>query len=364
MSSENFLNLIKILIVKKYFEVGLNLVFWLLTTWVISGIVGFTFSDVEIVLEDGDFHEITQGGPMKIVSFAAFPPRALLFYLNTFYLIPKFFLQKNYGKYFFGVLLFIGVGLGVEWIILMLTGQVFEMSYLIIVSIIYGFYIAVSMAYGIVRHQIQLERRQQLLEKEKLSAELKLMRSQINPHFLFNALNNLLAISERHQQEEISEGISRLSYLLRFIIYDTQSKFISLEQEVEFIKDYIKLNALRYDESDPIEVVFNVSDNLKAAKIAPALLIPFVENAFKHGIDINSPSFIKIDLTLNDNQLRFLVSNSIHKTKLDKIAAQYNGVGLKNVKRRLKLIYPDDSRLLINQDDDKFMVDLTIELFR
>jgi LytS/YehU family sensor histidine kinase len=313
-------------------------------------------------MEDGDYQQIVQGGPMKIVSYAAIPPRALLFYLNVFLFVPAFFLNKKWFHYFGYLLVLAGGALGIELLILKLTGQVFDSSYLVIGSVIYGFYIAVSLAYGIIRHQIQLERQQQVLEKEKLSAELKLMRSQINPHFLFNALNNLLAISERHKQQEISEGISRLSYLLRFIIYDTRTDFIPLEKEVEFIKDYIELNSLRYDKQDPIEVSFNVSGDTDGVEIAPTLLIPFVENAYKHGIDIQKQSFVKIELTVDHNLLNFKVSNSVHNAVYDKIATQYNGVGLENVKKRLALIYKNKQELQINQADHFFNVDLKIEL--
>jgi two-component system LytT family sensor kinase len=230
------------------------------------------------------------------------------------------------------------------------------------ISIIYGFYLAVSIAYGTIRHQVRLEHRQQSLAKEKLSAELQLMRSQINPHFLFNALNNLLAISERHEQPEISEGISRLSHLLRFIIYDTRSERIPLEQEVEFIRDYIQLNELRYSKNDPIKITFEVSGALDNCRIAPALLVPFVENAFKHGLDAGKESFVHIRLDVSGDDLTFRITNSIHIQQRQNMPDQYSGVGLENVRKRLKLIYPHKHRLVVGEETGIFKVDLNLEL--
>ncbi|KAA3625795.1 MAG: GHKL domain-containing protein [Bacteroidetes bacterium] len=346
----------------RYIEILLNILFWLGTAWVVSTLVGFNLTEVEIIRENDLYREIQTQGPVKVISFAGIPPRAILFYLNTFLLIPLFYKRRSLILYLGFLVVTIAACVGIELLILKFTDQLFDGLYLRMISIIYGFYLAVSVAYGAIRHQVRLEHKQQSLAKEKLSAELQLMRSQINPHFLFNALNNLLAISERHEQPEISEGISRLSHLLRFIIYDTQSEFIPLEQEIEFIRDYIQLNGLRYSENDPIEVRFKVSGNIDEYKIAPALLIPFIENAFKHGIAPDKASFVRITIDVKDDILDFTTANSMHHSDRESMSDQYHGVGLENVRKRLKLIYPHQQSLTIREETDVFKVALKLQL--
>ncbi len=346
----------------KYIEIFLNILFWFLTAWVISTLVGFNLTEVEVIMENDLYREVSKQGPVKVISFAGIPPRATLFYLNTFLLIPLFYKRRSLILYLGSLAAAIAACVGIEMLILLFTDQLFDGLYLRMISIIYGFYLAVSVAYGTIRHQVRLEHRQQSLAKEKLSAELQLMRSQINPHFLFNALNNLLAISERHEQPEISEGISRLSHLLRFIIYDTQSEFIPLEQEIEFIRDYIQLNGLRYSEDDPIEVKFMVSGDIENNNIAPALLIPFVENAFKHGIAPEKASFVRIAIDVKEDELIFSTANTMHAKDNESMSDQYHGVGLENVRKRLKLSYPNRHTLTIDEETDVFKVALKLQL--
>lgn len=346
----------------KYFEIFLNITFWFITAWVISTLVGFNLTEVEIISENDLYREVRTQGPVKVISFAGIPPRAIMFYLNTFLLIPFFYQKRSLFQYLGMLLVVIASCVGIELLILHFTEQLFDGLYLRMISIIYGFYLAVSITYGTIRHQVRLEHRQTSLAKEKLSAELQLMRSQINPHFLFNALNNLLAISERHDQSEISEGISRLSHLLRFIIYDTQSEFIPLDQEVEFIRDYIQLNGLRYSDDDPIEITFKIEGTLDNCKIAPALLVPFVENAFKHGLDADKDSIVHIKLEVEEDHLTFTTTNSIHKQQRENMPDQYSGVGLENVRKRLKLIYPNKHSLVVREETGVFKVSLKLEL--
>nr|WP_255518902.1 MULTISPECIES: histidine kinase [unclassified Aquimarina] len=207
-----------------------------------------------------------------------------------------------------------------------------------------------------------METHQQALEKEKISAELQLMQSQINPHFMFNALNNLLAISERSENTETSSGITKLSDLLRFMIYDTQAEQVLLSKEIEFIENYIALQKLKYSTEDPFEISLITETNDEDPKIAPTLLIPFVENAFKHGLDIQTKSFIHIKLEFKDNLLHFEVKNSKHHLKKTEFEKKYSGIGLENVKKRLNLIYPNQYNLDIKEDEHIFYVLLKINL--
>ncbi len=348
---------------QRWIEVFLNILFWvasiailLLTTEV--GIVENTVEDengtiVQETIEMGIFTLPDFIGMISIIPF---------FYVVTFYLTPKYYSSKKY--LIFSGLLLLGMGglLSVELGIVYLQNTIFHTMMIRFFAFYNLFFIVAAVVYGMLRHQLKMETHQQTLEKEKISAELQLMQSQINPHFMFNALNNLLAISERSENTETSSGITKLSDLLRFMIYDTRSAQVLLSKEIEFIENYISLQKLKYSTEDPFEISFATKTNDEDPKIAPTLLIPFVENAFKHGLDIQTQSFIHIKLELRANELCFEVKNSKHHLKKTEFEKKYSGIGLENVKKRLHLIYPNQYNLDIKDDEHIFYVQLKINL--
>jgi len=189
-----------------------------------------------------------------------------------------------------------------------------------------------------------------------LQNELKLLKSQINPHFLFNALNNIYALSAL-DTERTQQSISYLSDMLRYVIYDCEQNFVPLEKEIAYIENYLKLFALKSSKPYPITLDFQIKNH--QAKIAPMLLIPFVENALKHGnIENRSSSFISISIQDNTDFICFEIENSIPKTPINKDTV--GGIGLENVKKRLKLLYPDQHDLTIKQSDTTFFVTLKL----
>ncbi|GGI56961.1 hypothetical protein GCM10011444_12700 [Winogradskyella haliclonae] len=289
----------------------------------------------------------------------------IIFYYINVYLLSKIFDAKRHFKYILSLVGVILLFLIIDYFrVLYLYGVDKFVSYSILTNIWqYLFFGSLSFVHIIVLRWQKEEALKQKLKEDKLAAELQLLKSQINPHFLFNALNNLLSISEKHEQTEVSSGISQLSELLRFLIRDTSDNTILLEKEVAFIKNYIELNRLRFDEKDIIEIKFQTSDNYNDIEVAPSLLIPFVENAFKHGIDIYNPSFVHISLDIFDNQvINFKCSNSISKTKQNDLNSKRSGIGLQNVKQRLAILYPDTHDLNINKEDDRFFVELKLYL--
>ncbi|MDB5273367.1 MAG: Histidine kinase [Chitinophagaceae bacterium] len=201
------------------------------------------------------------------------------------------------------------------------------------------------------------EKVQKETENEKLNSELAFLKSQINPHFLFNTLNNLYSLA--HSRSEKTAGaIIKLSELMRYMLEDTGGKKVQLHKELEYIKNYLELQRLRLDES--VKVELSMEGDFHNKNIEPLLLIPFIENAFKHGISYLDNSFIRIELISNDNQLILKVENSISHQKADK--DEVSGIGLKNVKKRLELLYPSAHQLKINQNESKYIVKLTIDL--
>jgi len=214
--------------------------------------------------------------------------------------------------------------------------------------------IALSLLYGLSREQLILLRGQQ----ERLATEIKYLKSQINPHFLFNTLNNIYAITQRPGSGDTSEALLRLSELLRYTLYDSEAEQVSAEAEWRHIKAYVDLMRLKYAADDPLEIGLESAGDLEHQTLAPLLLIPLVENAFKHGIDSQGQGSIHIRLDAGGQGLRFEVRNTIpaRSRKTESI----EGLGLANVRRRLDLLYPGRHHLDIKRSSDSYRVVLRL----
>lgn len=199
-------------------------------------------------------------------------------------------------------------------------------------------------------------------ELGKSDASLHFLQSQINPHFLFNALNTLYGTALQENAERTGEGIQKLGDMMRFMLHENVQDKISLARDVEYLQNYIALQKLRTSRSADMAINVQLEEIVNNYEIAPMLLIPFVENAFKHGISLQQPSHIKITLQTKDNVLYFDVHNSIHP-KLDNDPEKLkSGIGLENVKKRLALLYPDKHELIIRESAKEFFIHLTIKL--
>lgn len=195
------------------------------------------------------------------------------------------------------------------------------------------------------------------LETRYLKNELELLKSQINPHFLFNALNNIDSLI-RTEPEKASDTLITLSDMLRYMIYETRADQVLLDKELVYIKNYIRLQQLRFREKKYIRAVF--PDHCSGIQIAPMLLIPFIENAFKYAYSSGELPVVDISLQCSGNQLLFTCQNQCRKhTQSDE---EYCGIGLENVKRRLALLYPGKHELAIFDDASAFRVELKIIL--
>ena len=194
--------------------------------------------------------------------------------------------------------------------------------------------------FGIIRHvynYVRLKQAQQQLRIEKQAAELNYLRSQTNPHFLFNTLNNIYSLA-RDKSDIAPESILRLSKILRFMLYETGGAFISVEQELKIVSDYVALEKLRYDESLRVNFNYDVEDMKQS--LPPLLLIPLVENAFKHGVsETRGNPFVDIHLSIRNRQLMFVVKNSTEVTREERMIKE--NIGLANLRRQLELLYTD-----------------------
>lgn len=202
------------------------------------------------------------------------------------------------------------------------------------------------------------------LKKElgRTTSNLQFLRSQINPHFLFNALNSLYGMAIKENAVRTGDGIQRLGDMMRFMLRDNKKDMIPLSGEVSYLKDYIYIQHLRLADSDNMKMTVNIQEPEKEYTIAPMLLVPFVENAFKHGVRLQEISWISIDLHVEEGILHFEVRNSMHSKVKTDTEKPSTGIGLENVKERLTLLYPDRHHLAITWNEKEYVAYLTLTL--
>jgi len=193
-------------------------------------------------------------------------------------------------------------------------------------------------------------------QEEKQKAELSYLKSQVNPHFLFNTLNGIYSLA-LDESKKTPDAIVRLSELMRYVITDISKDYVPLQQEIEHLMNYVELQKLRLEET--VKINFDVTDQTEGLLIAPLLLIPFVENAFKYGINSKSISQIDIKLFVEKDRMEFQVKNKIEP--FPGLSAQ-TGTGLENVKKRLELTYPGNFELAIHDNHQDFNVILILKL--
>jgi len=283
-----------------------------------------------------------------------------MFYLNALFLIPKFFNTKRYLPYIGSLLLsFI--------VIMLLHGALFvrfvpQHRFKFFVSswhnsLPFLFTVMISTTCKIIYDRLKSEAEAAALQRENLKTELAFLRSQISPHFLFNVLNNIVAMV-RLKSEELEPTVIRLSSLLQYMLYESDDEKVLLKNEVESLRDYIDLQKLRFSSNLNLQVHLDAKEEWQS--IEPMLLIPFVENAFKHGNSLGETPEIWIDLEASNNELHFAVKNRY--TGNDKSKDKISGIGLANVKRRLSLLYPNRHQLLIDDAAGWYQVNLKIHL--
>lgn len=281
-----------------------------------------------------------------------------LFYLNAYVLIPRLSYKRKYLQYAL-------VLIASFCIIMLLHGALFRpfvlgrtfnfMSSSVHNIIPFLFTIFVSATYKTFTDRMQLEKETNERKQENLKTELSFLRSQISPHFLFNIMNNIAAMV-RLKSDELEPTIHKLSSLMQYMLYETDEDKVLLQSEIEYLQSYIDLQRQRFSERLTLHASLDVKENWHS--IEPMLLIPFVENAFKHGTGLIQNPEIEIELKAQNDQLYFVVKNRFVQTKTTK--DKTSGIGLVNVKRRLELLYGNRHQLAINKTDEWFIVSLQL----
>lgn len=321
--------------------------------------------------------------------------QAGIFYLNFYFLFPRYFEKGNYFLYSLFVLfiLFIALVLFYYFDRISLNYEIrkaietsdftrlprgfrhkippmgrspmhetFRLQLIWRQVVFNGFFVAMVLFISTIYRNIMLKRQSEkdalLLKTRVVEAESNMLKSQINPHFLFNTLNNIFAMAQL-QSDKTPEAIHRLSEMLRYVIYDCNEKFVPLEKEAKYLRSYIELQLLRDEKMNKVSYAF---DNVTAGTfIAPMLLIPFIENSFKHWKMDDPEAYIRISMLNTANQLVFSVEN----TRPGQTITQppVSGIGLENVRKRLNLIYPGRHSLIIQDSIKTFRIELKIDLY-
>lgn len=218
------------------------------------------------------------------------------------------------------------------------------------------FLVFFSLGMRVLERHSQTEKLQKELEKEKLNSELAFLKNQISPHFFFNTLNNIYSLISINA-EDSQKAVLRLSKLMRYLLYDSEHGNTRLSNEIDFMNNYIDLMKLRM--SSKIKLTISFPEKYDDINIPPLIFIPFIENAFKHGISYREKSFIDISMTTKKDSLLFRCVNSIVKAR-DEGDSDHTGIGLENVTKRLNLLFPGKHELKINKSDSEYEVLLQI----
>lgn len=317
--------------------------------------------------DDGDKFTFTIGHEF----ISDVPVAILLAYINLYVLMPAFFYKQKYTVYAAGFAFLLLAGGLMErfsgWFIWMPWDKVhypeayktenknFWIPVKIFRNAIEDFsVIIITMVIKLMRNSYLHEKKLREIEQEKFSAEMGLLKAQINPHFFFNTLNSLYALTLKGS-EQASNVVLRLSDLMHYMLYDASANKVLLKDEIKHLENYISIEQMRF--ADRLELSFQYSGDIAGKMIAPLLLLPFIENAFKHGIGDN-PGWITINLKVTGSKLFLKVENSCGTTG----KSTATGLGLQNVKRRLELMYPGAYELHITNNTDFFEVDLKLDL--
>jgi sensor histidine kinase YesM len=280
-----------------------------------------------------------------------------MFYFNYYYLIPKYLFSRKFLKY--SLLLFLLYlalcGLPVIYANVVLRVQsaepaALEFSDLFLLILMYTMLFVVTVS-------LRMRARWQHTEKEKLAAQLTYLKAQINPHFLFNILNGIYS-ETIEKAPQAADMIEKLSAMMRYTLHETKADYVPLEKELGFIQNYIDLQKNRFDEN--VKFSFSCQGDFENNQIAPLLLIPFIENAFKHGVNSEQNSAIAIKISCHKNELLLVVKNN--KVDVEWVKNEAGGLGIANTQNRLQLIYPNKHHLTIDNAHAYYSVTLKLHL--
>ncbi len=312
---------------------------------------------------------MAEPAPEAVVAWMTLVPFGLLFYSYSFFvLLPR--LQQKRSPFWAFVMraafLLIVTAIPVGLLSATIAGKRDDADAISFGLLNYLFQFFITTPFSWIAYKKYAHENDEIVSLQKelgqSHASLDFLKSQINPHFLFNALNTLYGTALQEKAERTSEGIQKLGDMMRFMLRENIQDRISVNREIEYLKNYISLQKLRTDLNPEITIEEQLPDGEFSDQISPMLLIPFVENAFKHGISFQTLSYIRIILQIRSHVLEFEVVNSNPPKRSNDPELQNNGIGLSNVRERLKLLYPEKHHLIVRESEKEFFIHLTIDL--
>jgi len=292
----------------------------------------------------------------------------IIFYATAFFIVPIFLRLKKIPHLIITlIIVFILINLfesfiDYYWLVgFFSTESESYLSYLGYNATSSFFILLLGLTYALIKSWFKSEKLKRVLYEEKLSTEMAFLKAQINPHFLFNVLNGFYAKALKNNVPELADGIVKLAELMRYMVYETNEDKVLIEKEIHHLKNFIQVNQLRMSDEDDVHINFETIGDIKSVKISPMLLIPFVENAIKHGIDPQNKSVINIFIEVKQHKLYFKVINTMHKATSD-IIDNSSGFGLDNLKKRLLVLYPNKHTVETKIEERKFISLLIVEL--
>lgn len=291
-------------------------------------------------------------------------------YFFIYYLIPKYFDKKRYGKFLLysiytllaSVYLEVMAAFSMVFLFIFGDGAPLDATTIDIYFLIVAMFFVVLFVISIKLLKTWYQKQQVLKEvtQQKLEAELKMLRTQIQPHFLFNSLNSIYSLA-LSKSEKTPEMVLKLSEILDYLLYECDVDEVFVEREAHILQNYLDLQQMRFGSRVTVEFISDIKD--KSAKIAPMILLPFVENSFKHGVSASrDPVEIDIKLQTVQSQFLFEISNDVPRNRDGKKETNHGGVGLPNISRRLEVVYAGRHNLEIKNEDHRFSVSLHLEL--
>ena len=291
---------------------------------------------------------------------------AVIVYFNLLYLIPNYLTEKKFLIYCGLLIASVIVLTPIKIIIVyfMYYGSPKEQAALvhdINWTFISTFFIAGSSTiFKIINDWVRHQRERKELETQTMQSELRFLKSQINPHFLFNTLNNLYALTLK-KSDKAPEIVIKLSEMMRYMLYECNEKKVYLKKEVNYVRNYLDLERLRQGKN--VDIHFTVNGEVTNQKIAPLMFIPFLENSFKHGLSNQlSRGFVNIVLNVENRNIHLFIENSKPETLPLRNHKKSGGIGLVNVRRRLNILYPNQHQLVVKDNPKTYTIDLNLEL--
>ncbi|WP_442794433.1 sensor histidine kinase [Pelobium manganitolerans] len=312
--------------------------------------------------------ESSRGVYILFIGLSVF--NVVIFYLNLYVLIPLTLDKRRFFLWMMGclgiVLVFLAIKYGFTFYVYKMSGlklvssqkeMVFSepAKQLLSTFITNGFFVFLSTVYKFTVDWFFNEREKTELEKQKLTAELAFLKSQINPHFLFNSLNNIYSLAYQ-KSDAAPNAILKLSEIMRYMLYESNDSKVSLEKEIGYLKSFIELQKLRF--KGDAQVVLEIEGQVAQQQIVPLLLISFVENAFKHGLATDKNHPIHINISVFEDNLMFTIKNRKNLQNKD----QTGGIGMINVVRRLDLTYPGKYKLNVENREEDYFSELYLNL--